>query len=84
MKADQRGTPTQQARHRMGWMTPTERRKAGRPKACLTCSHFHLEPGTNGWGGVSVKIRCGHPMTTGETGFATAESAVCDQWEHKA
>lgn len=84
MKGERLDPCAQHARYRMGWMTPTERRKAGRPSACVTCRHFELESGSNEWGEAIAQLRCSHPMTTGATGFATAESAVCDQWEPKA
>lgn len=83
MKADSYGTPTEQARHRMGWMTPTERKKAGGEKRCASCRRFFWEDYRTGDGGFGVKPRCGHPMASGETGMATFENAVCDKWERK-
>lgn len=83
MKADQTGTPTEQARHLMGWVTPTERKKAGREQRCSTCSFFSFEFFTRGDEGRGVKLRCGHLMAFGETGMATSENAVCNEWERK-
>ncbi|NMG29327.1 hypothetical protein [Aromatoleum evansii] len=84
MKADQTGTPTEQARYRMAWVTPTERKKAGREQRCATCNRFFMESYAKGDEGRGVKLRCGHPMASGETGMATTENAVCDKWERKA
>lgn len=84
MKADSYGTPTEQARYRMGWMTPTERKKDGQQTRCASCRFFHFDEGTDGWGGLRLKARCGHPMAAGETGQATRENALCAKWEIKA
>lgn len=83
MKADQTGTPTEQARHRMGWITPTERKKAGGEKRCATCKYFFMESFTRRDEGIGVKLRCVHPMAAGEMGMATSENALCDKWERK-
>lgn len=83
MKADQMGTPTEQARYRMGWMTAPQRRAAGNATRCDTCAHFTIDFPTVRGGGIRTVIRCRHPMATGKEGMATREAATCEKWERR-
>ncbi|MCB1909953.1 MAG: hypothetical protein KDH15_21540 [Rhodocyclaceae bacterium] len=83
MKADRYGTPTEQARSSMGWLTATQRRETGVERRCASCAHFSLNPYTNGEGGRGVAVLCIHPMAGGHRGMATRENALCGKWEVK-
>lgn len=61
-----------------GYKTASKKDK-GDQRRCAECRFVAFESGTNGWGGVSIRVECGEPRN----GFAVAESAVCDRWERK-
>jgi hypothetical protein len=86
MKADAQGTPVEQARARMGWMTTTEARIAGiaRNRRCSTCCSARLNFSTDGDGALVLSVRCVHTEAGGIEGHATRLSCTCKRWDTKA
>lgn len=87
-RADSNGTWAEQCFARMGWMSPTQRQQEQPPeldhRRCHTCDHYDLQDYTNRDGGIGIRVRCTHPMTTGKHGQATQDNAVCAQWSLKS
>lgn len=85
MKADSYGTPTEQARARMGWKTATQARIAGVPidQRCTTCVFRYIRESRGGWGQAILTPYCGNIYAAGENGMATRDSCTCNRWERK-
>lgn len=84
MKADRNGTWTEQVRARMGWMSPSDRKAAGKPDAhvCVNCHWMWVKEIPNHDGGASnSSTYCGHRDAAGERGHTTRDTASCDKWE---
>lgn len=76
MRADYCGTLSEQARYRLGWITPTERKER--------CSRGELKPGHI----CGQKCQtCVHLDSSGKHcalgNFATRPNAYCDRWQLK-
>jgi len=89
MKADRMGTYTEQVRARMGWISPTARKAAGKndTKVCINCNWVWQKEIPNRDGGCgNYSTYCGHPAAGGHDhvgGHATRDTASCDKWERK-
>lgn len=85
MKADKTGGPTDQFAARIGYLQPSERRKAALPanRTCSTCDKSTRAYYTTAWGGCGVSLLCVHPGSPGEKGVTTKDNAVCDCWNRR-
>ena len=86
MKADSYGTPTEQARARMGWKTATQARIAGisAERRCAACKFRWIRESTGGWGQMILTPYCGNIHAAGERGMATRDSCTCNRWESRS
>ena len=82
MKANPCGTMSEQARHKMGFQTPSERKASGndRKGICRECHYHEVRIYKKGDESTGYSIRCAHLMTSGD-GFATRETAGCEQFK---
>ena len=75
MKADHSGTPSEQARHSAGWITPTQAKARAVANRCRDCRHYVAA--TRLHSGSVIGGKCM------ELNLATKPLATCAKWEAK-
>lgn len=73
MKADQSGTPSEQARHAAGWLTPSQAKAADKPWRCRSCLYFF--PASRMHSGSVIGGKCMQLNLTNKPW------ATCAKWE---